>query len=62
MDETQLHAALERYVKGAHSEGQGLGLPLVKEMADKHGARFLLQSRPGKGTRAVLELAEEHAG
>jgi signal transduction histidine kinase len=62
MDANQLHAALERYVKGAHSEGQGLGLPLVKEMADKHGARFFLQSRPGKGTRAVLELAEEHAG
>lgn len=37
-------------------EGLGLGLPLVKVIADAHGGSFRIDSRPGEGTRAILIL------
>jgi len=36
--------------------GVGLGLPLVKAMAELHGGRLALDSRPGQGTTARLLL------
>ncbi len=38
-------------------KGMGLGLFLVNLVAEQCGATFSLDSRPGKGTRCVLELA-----
>jgi signal transduction histidine kinase len=37
-------------------EGLGLGLPLVKVIADAHGGSFRIDSRPGEGTRAFFVL------
>ncbi|MEZ5670616.1 MAG: ATP-binding protein [Alphaproteobacteria bacterium] len=33
------------------SQGAGLGLPIAKELAQRHGGVFELTSRPGEGTR-----------
>ena len=35
-------------------EGLGLGLPLVQAIAAAHGARFKLESKPGRGSTALL--------
>ena len=37
-------------------EGLGLGLPLVKVIADAHGGSFRLDSQPDEGTRAIILL------
>ena len=36
--------------------GAGLGLPLVKALAELHGGRLTLESAPGKGFSATIEL------
>lgn len=43
-------------------EGLGLGLPLVKVIADAHGGSFRIDSRPGEGTRAILMLPSARLG
>ncbi|HEY8382697.1 MAG TPA: HAMP domain-containing sensor histidine kinase [Microvirga sp.] len=35
-------------------QGAGLGLPIVKGLADLHGGRFVLRSEPRKGTEAAV--------
>jgi two-component system cell cycle sensor histidine kinase PleC len=37
-------------------EGAGLGLPLARLLAELHGGRVLIDSLPGEGTIATLEL------
>jgi len=37
-------------------QGAGLGLPLVKALAELHGGRLALESAPGKGFAATVEL------
>lgn len=39
--------------------GAGLGLPLCAEIAKLHGARLLIESRVGKGTRVSILFGEE---
>jgi len=39
-----------------HAHGAGLGLPLVKALAELHGGALTLASRPGHGFTATLEL------
>lgn len=41
---------------GKTKEGTGLGLPLVKRIAELHGGEFTLESTPGEGTVATIML------
>jgi signal transduction histidine kinase len=54
------HAALDkvfqRLYKGAHSEGAGIGLSLVKKICDRYGWSISLDSIEGQGTLAVLQF------
>jgi signal transduction histidine kinase len=40
-------------------EGTGLGLPLAKAMAELHGGKLIVESKPGKGTNVTLLLPPE---
>jgi PAS domain S-box-containing protein len=40
-------------------DGTGLGLPLVKALAELHGGSCTLTSRPGQGTQVVIALPRE---
>ncbi|MFE4544810.1 ATP-binding protein [Arthrobacter sp. NPDC056727] len=49
----------ERFGKGTNSvasEGSGLGLSIVKAIAEAHGGTVLLESEEGKGSRFVLRI------
>jgi two-component system cell cycle sensor histidine kinase PleC len=39
-----------------HKEGAGLGLPLVKALAELHGGFLVIESTPGVGFTATLEI------
>jgi signal transduction histidine kinase len=42
-----------------NNQGTGLGLPLTKQLAELHGGRLELESRPGRGTTVTILLPEE---
>jgi signal transduction histidine kinase len=49
----------ERFGKGSNSaatEGSGLGLSIVKAIAEAHGGTVLLESEEGKGSRFALRI------
>lgn len=56
MDETQLTAVMGARVKGSQSDGDGLGLHIVAELAKDLGLTFNMQSRPEHGTCAFISL------
>jgi len=39
-------------------EGTGLGLPMVKALAELHGGTLKLLSRKGEGTTAIVHLPD----
>lgn len=56
MDAATLADALSRGSKGQESEGDGLGLSIIQELADRHGFEFQIGSTQNKGTTATLRL------
>jgi signal transduction histidine kinase len=44
----------ERFVKGKHSHGRGLGLAFVKAVAQAHGGSINIGDRPGGGAAITL--------
>ncbi|WP_176083326.1 HAMP domain-containing sensor histidine kinase [Martelella sp. HB161492] len=62
MSEDELARVTEPFVRGkvaASTQGFGLGLSIVRELAEAHQASITLNSAPGAGTEAVLELPME---
>jgi two-component system, NtrC family, sensor histidine kinase HydH len=55
MDADTLARATEAFFT-TRPNGTGLGLAVVHEVAEAHGARFTMTSRPGRGTRACLTI------
>jgi signal transduction histidine kinase len=56
----------ERFFRGIAGRasgiaGTGLGLPICKEIVDRHGGRMELASRPGQGTRVIVWLPVPYA-
>ncbi len=55
----------ERFARGARerrrSGGAGLGLSIVRAIAEAHEGQVTLDSRPGEGARFTLDLPREHA-
>ncbi len=59
MSETVLrHAGEPFFTTKPPGEGMGLGLFLVRLVAETYGGKFELQSSPHQGTRSILELCE----
>jgi signal transduction histidine kinase len=50
--------AFERFVKGPHSVGHGLGLAFVDAVARAHGGRVEIADRDGGGALLTLTLDE----
>lgn len=60
MDNRSLARAMEGMKVSADGRSverrQGLGLPLARQLIEAHGGTLSLQSEPGKGTSALIEL------
>jgi two-component system, OmpR family, sensor kinase len=52
----------ERFVKGPGSTGLGLGLYLVRRIAETHEGTLTVHSEPGKGACFTLALPEDPSG
>lgn len=47
------------YTHYAPTGGSGLGLPIAKEIAARHGAELTMESAPGKGATATIRFPKE---
>ena len=47
-------------VVDAQISGNGLGLNLVKKIAEAHGGRVAVESRPGSGSKFTIELPQQN--
>jgi signal transduction histidine kinase len=45
-----------------NTKGSGLGLAVVKHIAEAHGGKVLVESAPGEGSRFTLLIPINHAG
>lgn len=64
MNEDEIERALEPFVQledvsSRMFEGSGLGLSLVKAMAEQHGGELRIESAKGEGTRVIVTLPAE---
>jgi signal transduction histidine kinase len=48
--EEELSSIFQRYYRGEQSQGEGIGLSLVKRICDRYGWQIELSSREGQGT------------
>jgi signal transduction histidine kinase len=51
----------ERHVRSAHKDGAGLGLAIVRTIAQAHHGRIELDSEPGAGARFTIVIPAERA-
>jgi two-component system, OmpR family, sensor kinase len=65
IEPSDLGRIFERFGRGRDAEarpGTGLGLPIVRAIAEAHGGRVTVDSRPGAGTTFTLRLGPPIAG
>lgn len=55
-DEDSLRRAFEPFSGAGKQKGLGLGLSLVKRIAEAHGGTATVSSEPGQGAKVVLQL------
>jgi signal transduction histidine kinase len=66
MDPAQIEVALQPFRQidsglARRHEGTGLGLPLVRALAELHGGRLEIASEPSKGTTATVRFPAERS-
>lgn len=54
MDSEELRRIFERFYKGSHSEGRGIGLSIVRELVQALNGEVDVQSVPGEGSRFTV--------
>lgn len=52
----EVELVFQRYFKGAGSQGEGIGMSLVKRICDRYGWEIDVLSQPGQGTTTHLRL------
>lgn len=56
MDDETLRRVCEPFFSAGKQHGVGLGMAIVRRIAEQHGASLEIQSRPGKGTRVEIQF------
>ena len=61
---TEKKSAFERFYRGPNAatnygDGAGLGLPVVRAIAEAHGGSARIEDRPAGGTIAIIELPRQ---
>ncbi|HKL37329.1 MAG TPA: ATP-binding protein [Bacteroidales bacterium] len=60
MAEEDLHRAVDPYYTSRKSRNIGLGLPLLKQNAERTGGSFHMGSEPGVGTLVCARFVRDH--
>lgn len=55
-DQKRIFMRFERAVSGTEISGLGLGLTIIKEILDAHQGHISVQSKPGEGSKFIVEL------
>lgn len=64
--EERLPTLFDRYLHAGQMDpqphGLGLGLPLCRRIAERHGGTLMAESHPGRGSRFTLSLPDKQVG
>jgi signal transduction histidine kinase len=61
LDQDRLFERFARGAKGTRADGAGLGLAIVRAIAEGHGGTVSVQSEPGAGTRFTITVPAQPA-